>query len=235
MIDINKFTYLIFNNFNKYIKMSEGNNDLKNNILSLIKSKFIMKKISDNLNPIKLLQIIKYNKKIQNKFNKDMDDYEKYSKIEIEIILSSFCYGKFINILNKKYFHIYLNDNEEENENNTINEWDNIKKIKIIIDYYDNISLSKLFLGCQIIEEINFVKFYNKYIKDMSQMFYDCSFLRKINISNLITDNATNMSYMFSGCTKLEELNLSKFKTNNVINMCFMFNGSKSLKELNLY
>ena len=161
-----------------------------------------MKKISDNLNTIKLLHIIKYNKKIQNKFNKDLDDYEKYSKIEIEIIPSSFISGKFINILNKKYFHIYLDNKEEENENNAINENDKIKKIKIIIDKYDNISLSKLFLGCQIIEEINFVKYYNKYINDMSYLFCDCLSLRKINISNLMTDNVTNMSYMFSGCTK---------------------------------
>ena len=182
--------------------MSEGNNDSKNNILLLIKSKIILKKIFDRLNFIKLLDIIKYNKKIQNKFNINSDDYEKNSKIVIEIIPSSFVSGKFINILNKRYFHFYLDENKKENENNTINEKDKIKKIKIIIDNHDNISLSKLFLGCQIIEEINFVKYYNKYVNDMSYLFCDCLSLRKINISNLMTDNVINMSYMFSGCTK---------------------------------
>ena len=44
---------------------------------------------------------------------------------------------------NEKYFHIYFNNNEEEKKNN-INKIDEIKMIKIIIDY-QVISFEELF------------------------------------------------------------------------------------------
>ena len=60
-----------------------------------------------------------------------------YSSIEIEIKPVKNEYGKFIemNEENKKYFHIYFNNNKEEIKRNYLNENDNVEKIKIIIDY----------------------------------------------------------------------------------------------------
>ena len=67
-----------------------------------IKSKYILKQIFDNLKINESLEIIKYNKKIQNRLNIKINDYiycsETYTKIEIEIIPKKNIYGKFINI-----------------------------------------------------------------------------------------------------------------------------------------
>ena len=66
------------------------------------------------------LEIVKYNKKIQNRLNLDIKDYKEYSDtftpIEIEIIPTKGKYVKFININeeDKLYYHIYFNDNKEE-------------------------------------------------------------------------------------------------------------------------
>ena len=62
----------------------------------------------------KKLEIVKYNKKIQNRINLSVKNYKEYSEtltpIEIEIIPTKGEYGKFINIKenDKLYYHIYL-------------------------------------------------------------------------------------------------------------------------------
>ncbi len=70
-----------------------------NNFLFGIISKYNLKQIFDNLKENKLLEIIRYNKNIQNKLNKKLKDFIKeYSKIVIEIIPKENTYDKFINI-----------------------------------------------------------------------------------------------------------------------------------------
>ena len=86
----------------------------------------------------KKLEIVKYNKKVQNRLNINIKDYKNYyEQIEIEIIPVKEEYGKFINIQNKDilYYHIYFNDNKEEIKRNYLYENEQIKAIKIIIDY----------------------------------------------------------------------------------------------------
>ena len=84
-----------------------------------IKSKYI---INDFLKPIldrgKLLNLIKYNKKLKDIFQINIHDYKDYSKIIIELIPSR-CYfnnEKFINYEQqyKPYFHVFFNDSEKE-------------------------------------------------------------------------------------------------------------------------
>ena len=67
--------------------MWEVNNYTKvNNILLKIKSKYILKSIFDILIEKKFLQIIIYNKKLQKKLDKKINDYKyEFLKIEIEI------------------------------------------------------------------------------------------------------------------------------------------------------
>ena len=108
-----------------------------------IKSKYILKKIFDYLNKKKSLKIINQNSKIQKRLEININDYienaQKNTTIEIEIIPKKNNYGKFINIINKdeeSYFHIYFNNNKkEENKKYKISEKDKVKKIKVIIDY----------------------------------------------------------------------------------------------------
>ena len=69
-----------------------------NPIIENIKSRYILSKIYDNLTTKKKFQIVKYNKRIQNRLNLDVNDYKEYCEIEIEIIPTKGKYGRFIKI-----------------------------------------------------------------------------------------------------------------------------------------
>ena len=101
--------------------------------INKIKSSYILKRIFNNIDKGIFLKIIKYNKKTQKRLNIDLNNYNYYSQIEIEVIPSLNQYGKFINILNEeeRYFHIYFNNNKEEIKRNCINKNENVSKIKM--------------------------------------------------------------------------------------------------------
>ena len=203
-----------------------------------IKSRYILSKIIDNMPKKIKLEIVRYNKKIQNILNLSVNDYKEYYEgIEIEIIPVKGEYGKFIHIDNendKLYYHIYFNDNKEEIKNKyRIEQEDKVTKIKIIIDNQVT-SFRKLFFNCKCIESIKFKKFYRNNITDMSLMFSGCSSLNDLNINNFNTNNVINMACMFAGCSSLKELNSTHFNTNNVTYMGCMIFKCLSLKELNL-
>ena len=89
------------------IKASKENNKENesakpNPIIDNIKSRYILSKIYENMTKKKKLEIVKYNKKIQNRINLSVKDYKEYSEtftpIEIEIIPTKGEYGRFINI-----------------------------------------------------------------------------------------------------------------------------------------
>ena len=205
-----------------------------------IKSKYILQKIFYIMHKRKALQLIQYNKNSQEKLNFSIQDFNKlskiYSSIEIELIPVNNKYGQFINILKseeKKYFHIYFNNDKNEIKRYSIKKDEKITKIKIIINYQVE-SFRELFYGFKCIESIYFKKFIRNNINDMSHMFNWCSSLKKINILNCNTNNVTNMSWMFNGCSSLEDIDLSNFNTKNVKNMNSMFCECTSLKVLNL-
>ena len=215
--------------------MESSNNPSKENesakpnpILDNLKGDYFLQKLYDNIQKKKKLEIVKYNKKLQNRLNLSIKDYkETFSPIEIEIIPAKGEYGEFIKVdeNDKLYYHIYFNDDKEEIKNKySIKKKDKVKRIKIIIDYQVK-SFQKLFYCCKCIESINFEKFYRNNIIDMSHMFYCCSSLKELNLTNFNTDNVTNMSYMFFRCRSLNELNLTNFNTNNVTDMRWMLRG----------
>ncbi len=160
--------------FSKYSSKDnnkENESEKPNPNIENIKSKYILSKIYYNLEKKKKLNLVKYNKKIQNRLNLSIKDYKEYSEtftqIEIEIISTRGIYGKFININknDKLYYHIYFNDNKEEIKNKyDIKEEDKVAKIKIIIDYQVK-SFKNLFSDCYCIESINFKKFYRNNVK----------------------------------------------------------------------
>ena len=90
-----------------------------NPIIENIKSRYILSKIYDNMTKKKKFQIVKYNKRIQNRLNLDVNDYKEYCEIEIEIIPTKGKYGKFINIKenDELFYHIYFNNNKENIKN----------------------------------------------------------------------------------------------------------------------
>ena len=199
----------------------ENESGKPNPITENIKSDYFLQKLYDNMTIKKKLEIVKYNKRIQNRINLNVKNYKEYSEtftpIEIEIITAKDKYGKFIKVNenDKLYYHIYFNDNKEEIKNKyKINKKDKVIKIKIIIDYQVK-SFKELFSWCKCIKSINFKKFYRNNIIDMSWMFYRCSSLKELNINNFNTNNVTDMSFMFSECSSLNELKLkikSQFK-----------------------
>ena len=72
------------------------------NIFKNLKSNYLLQYIFDVMVKNKSLQIIKYNKKMQKRFNLSINDFKEYSEIyspiEIEIIPLKNKYGEFINI-----------------------------------------------------------------------------------------------------------------------------------------
>ncbi len=237
-------------------------NKYKNISLMNIKSKYVLQLIFDNLKRNKYLRIINYNKKIQNRLDKDINYYknEFYYKIIIELTLIEPTISEIVGVHKKyePYFHIYLNDSNEEIQIKKINNLKDIIKIKFIMDkeikipneFFKNqtnlkkinfikfncedfIDMSYMFSGCSSLEEIEISNF-NTPVTNMSNMFNECSLLKKIVFSNFNTNNVTNMSGMFFGCSSLEELNLSSFNTKNVTNMGYMFYKCTSLKKINL-
>ena len=194
------------------------------NIFADFKSDYFLVKLSHYLRRKKLLYIVKYNKKIKNRINININDYKEYSQtytlIEIEIKPIKNKYDRFINYEqeNEKYYHIYSNNNSEEIKRNYIIPGDRFNLIKIIIDYKVK-SFKELFKDCKINKSIYFKKFYRNNLNDMSHMFDGCSSLKELNINNFKTDNAKDMSYMFAGCSSLKELKVNTFNTNNVTNM----------------
>ena len=108
-----------------------------------IKSNFVLKKIFNHLDKNKVLKIIRYNTNIKNRLYIDIEDYKS---ILMDIIPIPNKYGPFINIeeKNKKYFHIYFNDNKEEIKRTELSKGDKVSKINIVIDYKVK-SFNKLF------------------------------------------------------------------------------------------
>ena len=127
----------------------------------------------------KSLETIRYNKSIQKRINININHYKAYSEtktsIELDIIPKKGKYGEFININeeDKKYFHIYFNDNKKkEIENIYLYKDDNVSKISIIIDYQIK-SFLYLFYYCKCIESIKFKNFYIYNLIDMSNILYN--------------------------------------------------------------
>jgi len=210
----------------KHSKIIISDNKLKN-----LKSGFFIQKVFDYLHKRRSLGIIRYNKSIQKRINRNINHYkeysEKYSSIEIELKPKKNEYGRFINVKkeDEAYYHIYYNDNKRKKIKCTsLNKNDKVTKIGIIIDHQVK-SFYGLFDNCNCIESICFKKFFRNNITDMSSMFYECLSLKELNLNNFNTKNVNDMSNMFSGCSFLKELNLNKFDTNNVTYISFMFNA----------
>ena len=177
--------------------MKEFNNII---ILSSIKSKYIIKKISENIQRKKFLNIIRYNKSIRNRLDITFNDYKECATIEIKIIPKEKYYGEFFSLsYDEPNIHIYFDDNKEEiiRENkNEITEDDEVKSITIILDNKTR-SLKKLFSGCDIIKKISFIRFNITDINDMSEMFFYCKSIEELDLSNFKTENVTNMKSVF--------------------------------------
>ena len=173
---------------NLILKVKVEKNQLKSaDRFENIKANYFLEKVFNHLKKEKTLNIVKYNKNIKKRININTKDYkeysEKYSSIEIELRPVNNKFGKFIN--NEKeeiYYHIYFNNNEEEIQRNYISKEEEIKIIRIKIDYQVK-SFEDLFFDCKCIESIYFKKFYRNNINNMKGMFFGCSSLKELNLN----------------------------------------------------
>ncbi len=108
-----------------------------------LKSVYFLAKIFENMKKSKHLEIIKYNKKLQQRLNLSLNDYKDYSQlytpIELELKLVNYKSNdnQFINISddNMKYYHIYFDNSNKEVKRTELKWKDKVKVIKIIIDH----------------------------------------------------------------------------------------------------
>ena len=112
-------------------KLIVSNNQLKN-----VKSDYFIQKFFGYMTERKSLETIRYNKSIQKRINININHYKAFfetkTSIELDIIPMKGKYGKFININgeDKKYVHIYFNDNKKKDIKNTsLNKDDDVYKI----------------------------------------------------------------------------------------------------------
>ena len=115
-----------------------------------LKSDYFLQKLYDIMPKKKKLEIVKYNKKVQNRLDLGIKDYKEYSEthssIEIEIIPTKSKYGRFIYIdeNDELYYHIYFNDDKEEIKNKyKINKEDNVTKHEYYIEEEDKVKKLK--------------------------------------------------------------------------------------------
>ena len=243
-----KETNNLLNQINQINKINKINQIESTGDILSIKSKYILKIIFSYIQTKKELLIIKVNKKIQQRLDIDINQYQNYSgensSIEFEIKPLQIKSEKIINILNEKdakYYHIYFNNiNNNTDNNNYIETKKNFLKknhklstIKIAIEHQIK-TLSKLFYNCKYIEEINFKKFCRNDIPDMSYMFYGCEALKKILYSLSSISNITNMSFLFSRCSSLTQIDLNNFNTEHTLNMKGIFSNCTSLEKIDL-
>ena len=111
-------------------------------------------------------------------------------------------------------------------------------------DTSNAIDMSRMFLNCTSLTELDLTSFDTSNVTSMYAMF--CMWDSVLNLMpenklehikfghNFITDNVTNMRDMFAGLTELKELDVSNFNTSNVTTMYHMFNSCSSLTELNV-
>ena len=111
----------------------------------------------------KKLEIVKYNKRIQNRLNLSVKDYkEEYCEIEIEIIPITNGYGKFINIEgDKSYYHIYFNDDKNE-----IKKYSSIEiEIKTVNNKYSK------FINIKDEDEIYYLIYFNNNSEEIKRKY----------------------------------------------------------------
>jgi len=110
--------------------MEKKTNSNTKNFLLIIKSKIILKKIGKCAQEKIILYICRFNKEVQKKFDKNIDDFKNFFKITLEIIPKDMSDSKFINI--EKYeessYHFFINNDKNEINLSHIKNMKNIKK-----------------------------------------------------------------------------------------------------------
>ena len=209
------------------------------NLLKKVHSDVTFKKIMNCLNSQTKLNIIKFNKKFQNKLNIEKTDYDEHFKTIIDLKITKLYLNKFKNhISNVPFVDLKIDDKEafNENNNNINNNLENKNLINVTLEISHKYkSFENLLYGCDFVEKIYFRRINRRDIKSTKNMFHNCPLLKEINFNNFDTTKVTDMSYMFTLCHDLEKITIdpNHFKTNNVKLSKGMFEYCCSLENVN--
>ena len=206
-----------------------------------IKSKYIIEEIFSFFEEAKKLEIIRYNKKIQEKMGVTFETYKDFGKIEIEITMEKDhdikgkekFYFIHYNEKDELNYHIYFDDNEEEAKRNYIKLGEKVSKVKIIINRKVK-TFFESFHNCILVKRIKFIKYNRKDITRLSQLFYECIRLKDLDITKLNMENVTNINGLFQECEQLTRLDLSNMKTVKIKDMSNLFKLCAKLRYLDL-
>ena len=131
------------------IKVSKENNKESENakpnpITEKIKSDYFLQKLYDIMPKKKKLEIVKYNKRIQNRLNLGVKDYKEYCEIEVDIIPNkdneNIKSNPSIGNIKSNYILSKIYDNTSRKKELEILKCN--KKIKIIINHFNIIYIS---------------------------------------------------------------------------------------------
>ena len=190
-IEINEVQKINIKEQEKIIEIKIKDNKQKDEILiNKIKSNFILKKIFLQIEKPKF-EVVRYNKVLQNRLgltiDKYKDFYRKYSEIEVDIVFyrRMTLESRIINsLVNSNYYHVYLDESNEETKILSNIKKNYYSKMKLIIDAEIE-SFKELFANFSFASKINIVRCKRKNIFDMSKMFSGCEELREVDLSNI--------------------------------------------------
>ena len=207
-------------------------------MLNGIKCKYIINDfIYPNIYKLRLLKVIKYNKKLQSLFNISLDDYKTISQIIIELTISKYIYRNalFINYEQqyKPYYHVFFNNGEIEQDypkNINLDLFDSMKHfIRSKITNKEKEIVKGYFYEKQKIKKIKIIIDYP--VTSLKGLFKNCHCIASINFKQFYRKNISDMSQMFYNCASLIKLNMKNFVTQNVTNMSEMFWVCKNIKS----
>ena len=212
--------------------MEDKDNNLKVLNLNHVQSKYILKKLYDNVPNIKFLNIIRYNKTIQNRLDIDINIYKnEYSKIifEITVIIPP---KKEIReeIFYRPRFHYFEDDDDDYDDELRINDID---------DYLFNPSESSespepkyRVIGYES-QKSDFIKIENKYKPYFHFYFDNDEREKKVNfvtsedniskIKVIVDYEVKALNKLFYTCSSVYKINFTKFSRNNIKDMSYMF------------
>ena len=230
-----------------------NNNDkvTKSYPIDIIRNKYLLNDILNQLTESKKLELIKYNKTIQKRLEISIKDYKERYKdtiIDITLVDDFMEDNNLYQILNKekvekeilkknKKKNKNIDKNKNENENKIKNEIKN--KTKFIVYYYKDGAIKEYknayFLPEKPDDNTNITIKIKKNVKNFNNLFKDCTFIKNIVFKRFNRTNIRYMNSMFEGCENVINIDLSKFNTENVKTMKSMFYVCKKLTSLNLF
>ena len=217
-----------------------------NSILNKIKSKDILKELFTFVGEKIELNLLKYNKFLQNRVDLSLKDYESFKNIIIFIKFDV----DYVNELRNEYKELknkidnknYENEEQKKKLTGDLNSKEQeLKKSRFMgLPFFNQYrEFIKIFYitGQDKSEEAENSAFYNfldeskpipdikisidknANITDCFSMFANCTTVKEIEFVKFYTKDVTSMRHMFYFCSHLRHLDLTNFDTSNVTTM----------------